>query len=482
MGSLVINHNSQAMNTHRNMLNTDLRMKRSLEHLSSGEKIVRAADSPAMLMISEQMRAQIASVTQAIANAETSVTMVQTSEAALDEVAKLLVSIRSLAIHAANEGTNDQNMLEADQFEVKNSLESIDRVSRFASFGKKKILDGSNGVNGLAAGENLTFMKATPATSDSPDTGYEIRITQASTQATVTGTQPLTQEVIDSQVRLNVMQGGRVAEYTTRKGEDPDTIVRNLQNAIDQDGLLVDVEHTPEGNLKLTHRNYGEDEKFVVVSDMPGVLSQEAGVPMSVDNGLDVRGTINNQLSYGKGRILTAAKGTEADGLQVMYGGGMPEDPERPVGRVNVAQNSLIFQVGPGPGQRVAVALPSVTSRTLGLNMSNESGFRFLGDADVTTAQGAQDVMRLVEKALDDLNVVRGDLGAIQKNALESNIRSLNISKEELTNAESVIRDADMAQEVSEYTRNQVMMQSGIAMLSQANQTPQNVMSLIAKL
>ncbi|MDH4248803.1 MAG: flagellin, partial [Deltaproteobacteria bacterium] len=133
MGSLVINHNSQAMNTHRNLLNTDIRMKKSLEHLSSGEKVVRAADSPAMLMISEQMRAQIGSVTQAIANAETSVTMVQTSEAALDEVAKLLVSIRQLAIHAANEGTNDENMLAADQFEVKNALESIDRVSRFAS-------------------------------------------------------------------------------------------------------------------------------------------------------------------------------------------------------------------------------------------------------------------------------------------------------------------------------------------------------------
>ncbi|MDH4248496.1 MAG: flagellin, partial [Deltaproteobacteria bacterium] len=391
-------------------------------------------------------------------------------------------SIRQLAIHAANEGTNDENMLAADQFEVKNALESIDRVSRFASFGKKKILDGSNGVNGLAAGEGLTFMKATPDTKDSPAVGYEVRITQASTRASVTGEQPLTQEVIDSGVKLSVMQGGRVAQYITRKGEDPATIVRNLQNALDLDGLQVDVEHTEDGQLKLTHKMYGEDEKFVVVSDQPGVLSPEAGIPMSVDNGQDVRGSINSQLSYGKGRILTAAKGTRADGLQVMYAGGPVDDPEVPVGRVNVAQNSLIFQVGPGPGQKVSVALPSVSTRTLGLNLVNDSGYRFLGDIDVTTAQGAQDAMIMVEKSLDDLNVVRGDLGAIQKNAMESNIRSLNIAKEELTNAESVIRDADMAQEVSEYTRNQVMMQSGIAMLSQANQTPQNVMSLIAKM
>ena len=122
MGALVINHNTQAINTHRNLLNVDRRMKTTLEHLSSGEKIVRAADAPAQLMISEQMRAQIASIVQAIDNAQTGVSMVQTTEAALDEVNRLLVGVRQRAIHAANEGANDPNMLAADQFEVQNSL------------------------------------------------------------------------------------------------------------------------------------------------------------------------------------------------------------------------------------------------------------------------------------------------------------------------------------------------------------------------
>ena len=79
MGALVINHNSQALNTHRNLLNTDARMKKNLEHLSSGERVVRAADAPASLMISEQMRAQVASVEQAIRNSEIGVSMVQTT-------------------------------------------------------------------------------------------------------------------------------------------------------------------------------------------------------------------------------------------------------------------------------------------------------------------------------------------------------------------------------------------------------------------
>jgi len=109
----------------------------------------------------------------------------------------------------------------------------------------------------------------------------------------------------------------------------------------------------------------------------------------------------------------------------------------------------------------------------------NESKYRSLFDVDVTTAQGAEDAIRLVDKAIDDVNVVRATLGAVQKNALEANIRSLGITKEELVNSESVMRDADMAEEISNLTRNQIIMQSGIAMLTQANQSSRNVLSLL---
>jgi len=171
--------------------------------------------------------------------------------------------------------------------------------------------------------------------------------------------------------------------------------------------------------------------------------------------------------------------GTDADGLQVAYEGPIPEDSEKPVGRVKVSQNSLIFQVGPDAGQKVSVSLNSVSSRTVALNVDNQSGFKNLSEVDVLTAQSAEDTMRLVSKAIDDITVVRGGLGAIQKNAMESNIRSLQVSREELINAESVIRDADMAAETSEFVRNKVLMTSGMAMLSQANQTSQNVLNLI---
>jgi flagellin len=481
MGAMVINHNTAAINTHRNLMNVDRDLKSSLEHLSSGLKVVRAADGPATLMISEQMRAQVASVVQAIRNSETSVSMVQTTESALDEMNKLLVSIRQLSIHAANEGANDRNMLEADQFEIKNALESIDRIAQFAQFGTRKILDGSNGVSGLAAGKGLTFVRASTRTRSSPDAGYEVRIGQVATKTEMTAERALTKDVIDAGVTLSLQEGGRVMSYTTKKGEDVSAVVRNLQTQSDLAGLRLDISATQDGQLMVRHQDYGTEGKFVVVSSVSGILSQQEGVPFSVQNGKDVAGSINNQLTFGKGRILTAAPGTEADGLQVLFDGPQPEDPQAAVGRINVAQNSLVFQIGPNVGQRVRIALNALSSRTLGVNVPNESKFENLSNVDVRTAQGSQDTMRLVDKAIDDLNVVRGNLGAIQKNALESNLRSLHVQQEELTSAESVIRDADMAEEISGYTRNQIIMQSATAMLGQANQVSRNVLSLIEK-
>jgi flagellin len=481
MGALVINHNTQAMNTHRNLLNVDRELKTSLEHLSTGLRVARAADGPATLMISEQMRAQVASVLQALRNSETSVSMVQTTESALDEMNKLLVSVRQLSVHAANEGANDRNMLEADQFEIKNALESVDRIAQFAQFGTRKILDGSNGVSGLAAGKGLTFLKASTRTRSSPDEGYEVRVTQAASKSEMTGKAALTKEIIDKGVTLSLQESGRVASYTTRAGEDVSTVVRNLQSAVDQNGLRVTVSATPDGNLHIQHHDFGADSKFVVVSSEPDILSGSGGIPLSVQNGKDISGTINDQLTFGKGRILTAGTGTEADGLQVLFEGEQPSDPKVAVGRVNVTQNSLVFQVGPNVGQRVRIALNALSAHALGTNVPNESKFENLSQVDVRNAQGAQDTMLLVDKAIDDLNVVRGNLGAIQKNALESNLRSLRVSEEELISAESTIRDADMAEEISNFTRNQIMLQSATAMLGQANQVPRNILSLLEK-
>ncbi len=142
--SLRINNNIAAIDAHRNMVNTTIGLSQSMEKLSSGYRINRAADDPAGLVISEQFRAQIAGLNKAISNSEGSINMIQTAEGALTELNSLLVSMRELAIHAANEGFNDTAQLEADQAEIDNAVKTIDRIAANTQFGTKKLLDGSN--------------------------------------------------------------------------------------------------------------------------------------------------------------------------------------------------------------------------------------------------------------------------------------------------------------------------------------------------
>ena len=290
--SLRINNNVESLNAHRHLINNDKQLSKSIERLSSGQKINRGADGPASLVISEGMRAQIGSLQQATDNNEAAISLVQTAEGALNEVSKLLVDVRQRAVSAANLGINDQNSVNASQKEIENALEAIDRISNNTQFGSKNLLDGS---------------------------------------------------------------------------------------------------------------------------------------------ALDAQG------------------------------------------------NPLVsFQIGANQGQIASVSLPNVSTSRLAVGVSNDSGFSSLADLDVTTGKGSEDAMGVIDKAIEEIAVARGDLGAFQKNTLESNLASLRIHTENLVGAESTIRDADMAVELAAFTRNQIMTQSATAQLAQANAMPKNVMALLA--
>jgi flagellin len=481
---LRINHNIMAINSARQLVQNGIALHKSLEHLSSGMRINRAADGPAALIISEQMRSQIAGLNQAVDNAETGVTMVQTTEAAMNEVTNLLTKIRQLAVHAANEGANDKNMLEADQLELDNALNSIDRISINAQFGVKKLLDGSTGANGVGIGENVEFIAASPATKPSPIQGYEVRVSQLGSRAHIEGTTALTQEMIDKGEEFTIAEGGKTVSFTSRKGQTVGQAIGLLKNEIEKSGLNVDMTMKPDGTLALVDKDYGSDHTFSVSSSTAGVLSKDSRKMEGAVPGKDIVGTIGGDVAIGKGQVLTGVEGTKVEGLSVRYSGDKvskpgDDDPDTAAGRVAVFQNSLIFQVGANVGQTVAVSLVNVNTRVLGRGVRNESGYQSIRDADLRTAQGAIDTQRLVDRALNEVTTSRARLGAFQKNSLEANLRQLRVNVEELTNAESVIRDADMAQAVAEFTRNKIMFESATAMLAQANQVPKTVLQLL---
>jgi flagellin len=141
--------------------------------------------------------------------------------------------------------------------------------------------------------------------------------------------------------------------------------------------------------------------------------------------------------------------------------------------------NSLVFQIGANVGQTAKISLPSMAGTTLGRYLTDNM-FTSLAEIDVTTAQGAQDSQAIIDEAIDQVSVVRGTLGSFQKNTLESNLRNLRIASQNLQASESNIRDTDMAEEMSNFVKNQILLQAGTAMLAQGNQIPQVVLSLFA--
>jgi len=124
--------------------------------------------------------------------------------------------------------------------------------------------------------------------------------------------------------------------------------------------------------------------------------------------------------------------------------------------------------------------LDDLRSEQIARGVENESGFSSLADIDLTNSTGAQDSIQLIDKAIMEIGVLRGNLGSFQRNSLESNLRNLRVSSENLSNAESVIRDSDMAAEMSDFTKNQILIASGTAMAAQANQIPKSVLQLIS--
>ena len=124
--------------------------------------------------------------------------------------------------------------------------------------------------------------------------------------------------------------------------------------------------------------------------------------------------------------------------------------------------------------------MDDLRSEQIARGVENESGFSSLADIDLTNSTGAQDSIQLIDKAIMEIGVLRGNLGSFQRNSLESNLRNLRVSSENLSNAESVIRDSDMAAEMSDFTKNQILIASGTAMAAQANQIPKSVLQLIS--
>jgi len=196
--------------------------------------------------------------------------------------------------------------------------------------------------------------------------------------------------------------------------------------------------------------------------------------PEDGENGANASGTIDGRQATGSGRTLTSVSGSSA-GLKLLYTG------TGALSSTSVTVNGnggLVFQVGAFQNQTVSTQINDLRSSRMGLNASGNGSTRSVYNIDVRTSAGAQEALAVIDDALSGINAVRGRLGSFQKDVLESTVRNLGVAKQNLASSESNVRDADMADEMLTFARAQILQQTGMAMLAQANQAPNQIMGL----
>ncbi len=467
---LSIANNVASLNAQNNLTRANERLTTSVERLSSGLKINRGADGPAALVISEKQRAQIAGLEQSIQNAEKAVSLVQTAEGALSEINSLLVKVRSLAIDSANTGVNDSDALSANQAEINNALDTINRIANNTQFLTKKLLDGSAGVGGTPNDTDVSFLGATSKTSAG---SYNVVVTTAAEKAHVSnGTAQTSNLAAAEELTVN----GTVISLNA--GLSQSQVIDRINEFSNQTGVIAE---DNGGNTRLYSSNYGSSATISVTSNIAAAADSSGfGTATLSDTGLDVAGTIDGVAASGSGSALTATSGA-AQGLQLSFAGD-PANATQTVtgaqGSVTVTDNSLTFQIGPNANQTAQISINRVNPSSLGVGVAGNQ-FANLDQIDVTTGAGSQDALAVIDAAIDDISNLRGDLGAFQQNTLSSTANNLRTTLENTVNAESVIRDTDFAAEIANFTQQQVLVQAGTSVLGNANQLPQLVLSLL---
>ena len=413
---MVVQHNLTAMNSNRMLGVTTSAQAKSTEKLSSGYKINRAADDAAGLSISEKMRKQIRGLTQASSNAQDGISAVQTAEGALNEVQDMLQRMNELAVKAAN-GTNSEDDRNYIQDEVNQLIKEIDRVSTTTKFNETYLLKGDDTVKFTAPGTKLKAAAGTAGANDKQQT-YELTITANSFKT----------EGGKSDVTFSLM--GKNFSVRLEETDDNKTLATKLAKAMNEN--------------KITDSNVGAFTATVA------------------DNVI----------------TLTAAKnGTVADTNVIK------DDAELTAKGTGVLTLDLHVGADSTADNQISVDIKQMSASVLGLKTGNSTTGDATGDLDTLLVNGkddknARDAIDTIASALQEVSKQRSALGAAQ-NRLEHTISNLDNVVENTTSAESSIRDTDMATEMVKYSNNNILAQAGQAMLAQANQSNQGVLSLL---
>ena len=487
-----IQHNIMAMNAYRNYNNNTSALSKNLEKLSSGYKINRAGDDAAGLAISEKMRAQITGLQTAQKNVKDGISLVKTGEGAMQEVQDMLNRMVELATQSAN-GTYD-NEVDRDnlQKEVDQLKTEIDRIADSANFNGIKLLDGSLAETKVDL-TSATIAGANGAITNVAATGAKSDITVAA--AGTTGDHKLTVEYATADGSLKTVE----IEYDgkTTNANDQATAIRDAISKNAELSAIFDVGGTA-AKVELTSKVTGEKGAKVVSmsSDDAGVIT---ATNAAVTAGTNAKTTVDNIAGVKANDSITlngktyefvnkAGDKTSIDGATAVVLG---KDADATVAALNAALDGTGISVKNNAGKFEFTADQNGAGLTLQIGDTSDDYNQMtvkIGDVhvqalglngvSVASQDAAQAAVKSIKDAINTVSSIRGTLGATQ-NRLEHTQNNLSVMTENIQDAESTIRDTDVADEMMAYTKNNILVQSAQAMLAQANQVPQGVLQLL---
>ncbi len=502
----VINTNIGSLTAQRNLSMSQASLATSMQRLSSGLRINSAKDDAAGLAISERFTTQIRGLNQAARNANDGISLSQTAEGALGEIASNLQRIRELAVQSANSTNSASDRVALDQ-EVQQRLAEIDRVATQSSFNGQKILDGTFGNATFQVGANVGETISVGLSTSMRGTAIGQIATGTSsvevTTANLTGTGTIQVGSGDAKTVGLATQGSAVGQSVGSAYAKAAAI-----NAAGVSGLTATATNNIEFGIAATTgtaagdtyslRINGQDVFAAYDQNASGVLSaQQITDAINVQaNNTGVTATLtggNLRLSAADGRDINIAQafgGAAAGGITGGTGGSSTvngvvyRDGTLDATIANAGAYSTVDAAVNGgtltltATENIVVTGDGVIMGFAAANTTIAKDTTTISSANVLTVAGANNTLNRVDAALTSVSTLRSTFGAIQ-NRFESVIANLSTTAENLTASRSRIQDADFAAETANLSRSQILQQAGTAMVAQANQLPQGVLALL---
>ena len=479
---MVVQHNMQAANANRMLNITTSAQSKSTEKLSSGYRINRAADDAAGLTISEKMRKQIKGLDRASTNAEDGVSAVQTAEGALTEVHSMLQRMNELATQSAN-GTNSKTDRKAIQDEIDQLTTEIDRVSETTKFNETYLLKGDGSEKEYNVNAHDAGIDGVTLTDNGDGTvGVTLKTLAAGDKVNIAGKQ-YTIGAVEADVTKAVgtpKKGDTVkvgnAEYTYEDG-----------NSVDSAGIKVAAGWYASGtDFKTdTKANWDNAKKDTADLAVAGASVTVKGKTFNVINDANTADGVDDKDSS----VITAGKAYQLQTAEIVKASSIGADTaatnatnandayDTATTTFTLNKGTVSYKDGLSFNLHVGADADMTNKITVNIDSMNSAGLGIKG-IKADTEQDATYAIDAIADAISTVSSQRSALGAVQ-NRLEHTINNLDNVVENTTSAESRIRDTDMAEEMVNYSKNNILAQAGQSMLAQANQSNQGVLSLL---